>query len=93
MTRVEGHGTEVRKAVEAPPTRVVVIGGGIAGLVAARDCARPGFEVTLLESSAGVGGSVAPLTLDDLTVDAGAESFATRGGHVAELLGDLGLEE
>lgn len=84
---------EIRHAVEAPPTRIVVIGGGMAGLVVARECARPGFEVTVLEASDRVGGSVAPLELDGLTLDAGAESFATRGGHVAELLHDLGLDD
>ena len=82
---------EVRHAVEAPATRIVVVGGGVAGLVAARECARPGFEVTVLEASGRVGGSVAPLELDGLTLDAGAESFATRGGHVAALLDDLDL--
>lgn len=85
-------GEEIRHAVEAPPTRIVVIGGGMAGLVVARECARPGFAVTLLESSERVGGSVAPLELGGMTLDAGAESFATRGGHVAELLADLGLD-
>ncbi|WP_331712807.1 protoporphyrinogen/coproporphyrinogen oxidase [Leifsonia sp. 21MFCrub1.1] len=84
-------GEEIRHAVEAPPTRIVVVGGGMAGLVAARECARPGFEVTVLEASDRVGGSVAPLPLAGMTLDAGAESFATRGGHVAELLADLGL--
>jgi len=70
-----------------------VVGGGMAGLVVARECARPGFEVTVLEGSERVGGSVAPLHLDGITLDAGAESFATRGGHVAELLHDLGLDD
>jgi oxygen-dependent protoporphyrinogen oxidase len=81
----------VRHAVEAAPTRIVVVGGGVSGLVVARECARPGFEVTLLEASDRVGGSVAPLGLGGMTLDAGAESFATRGGHVAALLGELGL--
>lgn len=84
-------GDGIRHAVEAPPTRIVVVGGGVAGLVVARECARPGFEVTVLEASGRVGGSVAPLELDGLTLDAGAESFATRGGHVADLLDSLGL--
>ncbi|MEY9952004.1 protoporphyrinogen oxidase [Leifsonia sp. EB34] len=81
----------IRHAVEAAPTRIVVIGGGVSGLVVARECARPGFEVTLLEASGRVGGSVAPLELGGITLDAGAESFATRGGHVAALLAELGL--
>jgi oxygen-dependent protoporphyrinogen oxidase len=84
---------ELRHAVEAAPTRIVVIGGGMAGLVAAYDSARPGFAVTLLEASDSLGGSVAPLTIDGVTADAGAESFATRGGHVAALLGELGLAD
>jgi oxygen-dependent protoporphyrinogen oxidase len=87
----ESIADELRRVVEAPPTRVVVVGGGVAGLVVARECARPGFAVTLLEASERLGGSVAPLELDGLTVDAGAESFAVRGGQVAELLDDLGL--
>lgn len=85
-------GEEIRHAVEAPATRIVVVGGGMSGLVAARECARPGFHVTVLEAGAAVGGSVAPLELDGMTLDAGAESFATRGGHVAELLAALGLD-
>ena len=89
----EDLGDEIRQAIEAPPTRVVVIGGGLAGLVVARECARPGFEVTLLEAGDRVGGSVAPLDLGGMTLDAGAESFATRGGHVAELLHDLDLDD
>ncbi|MGH1524666.1 protoporphyrinogen/coproporphyrinogen oxidase [Leifsonia sp. L25] len=83
----------IRHAVEAAPTRIAVIGGGVSGLVVARECARPGFEVTVLEASDRVGGSVAPLELGGITVDAGAESFATRGGHVAALLADLGLAD
>ena len=89
--RADQLGEEIRHAVEAPPTRIVVVGGGMAGLVVARECARPGFAVTLLEGSERVGGSVAPLAIGGMTLDAGAESFATRGGHVAELLDDLGL--
>ncbi|WP_348789699.1 protoporphyrinogen oxidase [Leifsonia sp. NPDC080035] len=86
-------GDEIRHAVEAPPTRIVVIGGGMAGLVVARECARPGFAVTVLEAGERFGGSVAPLELDGMTLDAGAESFATRGGHVAELISALGLDD
>jgi oxygen-dependent protoporphyrinogen oxidase len=89
----QDHADELRRAVEAPPTRIVVIGGGMAGLVAARDCARPGFAVTVLEASSRIGGSVISLDVDGVTVDAGAESFATRGGHVAELIEQLGLAD
>ncbi|MFD3443375.1 protoporphyrinogen oxidase [Microbacteriaceae bacterium 4G12] len=70
---------------------VVVVGGGVAGLVAARALARNGRSVVLLEAGAEVGGTVAAATVDGITVDVGAESFATRRGTVSALLTDLGL--
>ncbi len=84
---------DLRRAIDAPATRVVVVGGGIAGLVVARECARPGFGVTVVEASDRVGGSVTSTVVDGITVDAGAESFATRGGHVAGLIDELGLSD
>ncbi|MEQ6898154.1 FAD-dependent oxidoreductase [Microbacterium sp. KR10-403] len=74
-------------------TRVVVIGGGAAGLVAAREAAASGADVTVLEARPTVGGSIAGHTVAGLTLDAGAESFATRGGAVAPLLDELGLSD
>ncbi|GGC00576.1 protoporphyrinogen oxidase [Cellulomonas carbonis] len=73
--------------------RVVVVGAGVAGLVAARDLAAGGRDVTVLEASPGAGGCVAPLTVDGLRVDAGAESFATRSPAVTDLLTELGLAD
>nr|WP_274636306.1 protoporphyrinogen oxidase [Microbacterium bovistercoris] len=73
------------------PQRVVVIGGGAAGLVAARTCTVAGCEVTVLEAGPTLGGSVARQEIADLVLDAGAESFATRGGAVAGLIDELGL--
>jgi protoporphyrinogen/coproporphyrinogen III oxidase len=72
-------------------TRVVVIGGGVAGLVAARRLALGGATVTLLEASERLGGTVAHHTVGGLVLDAGAESFATRRGTVASLAKELGL--
>jgi oxygen-dependent protoporphyrinogen oxidase len=70
-----------------------VIGGGAAGLVAARDCARPGFDVTVVEAADVVGGCVGRHEVAGIRLDSGAESFATRGGHVAKLLEELGLAD
>lgn len=69
----------------------VVVGGGLAGLVAAYRLTRAGRQVTVLESSTRLGGLIAPVTLDGVSVDAGAEAYAVRGGVVRELCDELGL--
>ena len=69
----------------------IVVGGGIAGLVAARDLAIGGRQVVVLEASDVLGGKVASHTVGGIVLDAGAESFATRGGVVAALAAELGL--
>jgi protoporphyrinogen oxidase len=72
---------------------VVVIGGGMAGLVAARECARVGLSVTVLEASAALGGALASHRVAGLTLDSGAESFAVRRNAVAEFIEGLGLSD
>ncbi|MET4782982.1 FAD-dependent oxidoreductase [Glaciihabitans sp. UYNi722] len=69
----------------------VVVGGGIAGLVIARELAIGGVSVTLLEASDRLGGKVARHIVAGIELDAGAESFATRNGTVAALATSLGL--
>jgi oxygen-dependent protoporphyrinogen oxidase len=75
----------------ASDPRAIVVGGGIAGLVAARRLALEGREVTLFEASDRLGGQVARHTVGGIELDAGAEAFATRGGTVAALATALGL--
>jgi oxygen-dependent protoporphyrinogen oxidase len=76
---------------------VVVIGGGVAGLVAAREFAHKGLTVVLFEESETFGGFVGRHEVAGIALDSGAESFATRGGAkgkpgpVATLLDDLEL--
>lgn len=69
----------------------VVVGGGIAGLVTARRLAMAGESVTVLEAGDRFGGIVASHTVGGIMLDAGAESFATRGGTVDALATELGL--
>lgn len=68
-----------------------VVGGGIAGLVVARRLAASGASVTVYEATDRLGGTVARHEVGGLALDAGAESFAVRGGAVVALLGELGL--
>jgi len=74
----------------AAPTAVVV-GGGISGLLAARQLARAGVRTTVLEASGDWGGCVGSHVVAGLTLDSGAESFATRSAAVARLAEELGL--
>ena len=55
--------------------RVAVIGGGLAGISAAFDCAAGGAEVTLLESRGRLGGAAYSFTRDGLRVDNGQHVF------------------
>lgn len=80
-------------AARAAERHIVVIGGGIGGLIAARECVKVGMRVTLLEESDAVGGAIRRAELDGVVVDAGAESYATRGGRVRALLAELGLTD
>jgi oxygen-dependent protoporphyrinogen oxidase len=69
----------------------VVVGGGISGLLAAREMARAGVRTTVLEASNDWGGCVGSHVVGGLTLDSGAESFATRSSAVADLAAELGL--
>ncbi|WP_457950741.1 protoporphyrinogen oxidase [Pseudarthrobacter sp. alpha12b] len=69
----------------------LVVGGGISGLLSARELAAAGHEVTVLEAGTAWGGCVGSHTVAGLTLDSGAESFATRSDAVARLCAELGL--
>ncbi len=71
--------------------KVTVVGGGVAGLVAARRIALRGHPVDIIEATDRLGGTVAHRRVGGIDLDVGAESFAVRGGHVAALAAELGL--
>ncbi|KUR65995.1 MULTISPECIES: protoporphyrinogen oxidase [Paenarthrobacter] len=79
-----------RGAAPQSPTAVVV-GGGVSGLVAARELAMAGIAVTVLEASESWGGCVGSHVVAGLSLDSGAESFATRSSAVADLVRELGI--
>lgn len=76
----------------ATTDRVVIVGGGIAGLTAARRLSLAGAQVTVLEASERFGGQLAHHEVGGIVLDAGAEAFATRRGTVEKLATALGLE-
>ena len=81
-------------SVEPRSPRVVVVGGGVAGLVVAYRLARsPGSpEVTVLEGSDRLGGKLAAMDLGGMTIEAGADSFVVRKPWAMDLCRELGLE-
>lgn len=72
---------------------VVVIGGGISGLAAARQLARGGARVSVLEASPRLGGKIAGVTVGPLQLDGGAESMLARRPEAVALLTELGLSD
>lgn len=70
----------------------VVVGGGIAGLVAARDLAAAGRDVLLLEASPQVGGKLRTAEVAGLTVDVGAEAMLARRPEGVALAAEVGAE-
>ena len=73
--------------------RVVVVGGGVCGLVAAHSLQKSGCQVTLVEASDGLGGQVRSARLDGQAVDLGAEAAPLRAPGVQKLITELGLDE
>ncbi len=89
MADEPGHFDDL--VAHAHDVRVAVVGGGVSGLVTALECAKVGMRVTVFEASDRLGGLLRSADVAGLTVDVGAESFATRGGHVRALVDEVGL--
>ncbi len=72
--------------------KVVVLGGGLAGLSSAYELSRNGVDVTVLEKDPEVGGLAKSFSIDGFTIDLGPHRFHTKQDeivdHLKELLGD-----
>jgi oxygen-dependent protoporphyrinogen oxidase len=73
--------------------QALVLGGGIAGLTAARDLANHFDSVLLLEKSDQLGGSIGTISIAGANVDSGAEAFAVSRDDALVLIESLGLAE
>ena len=76
-----------------PPRSVAVIGGGISGLVAARELQARGARVHLYETGPRVGGKIRTATLRGALVEEGPDSFLARDPVAVHLCNELGLGE
>lgn len=70
---------------------VLVVGGGITGLVAARALALDGVPVTLVESAERLGGKVATERFEGFTIEHGPDSFLATRPAAVTLARELGL--
>jgi renalase len=63
--------------------RVIVIGAGVAGLLAARELQQRGCEVTVLDKGHHPGGRLASRRVGEAVFDVGAQFFTTKGERFA----------
>ncbi|HXC23573.1 MAG TPA: FAD-dependent oxidoreductase [Solirubrobacteraceae bacterium] len=73
--------------------RVIVLGGGLAGIAAALDCAEAGAKVTLLEVRPRLGGAAYSFQRDGLWLDNGQHVFLRCCTAYRGLLARLGSEQ
>lgn len=70
---------------------IAVVGGGITGLVAARELSLAGARVTVIERSGRAGGKIATDQMGGTLIEHGPDSFVTYKRSVLELVEDLGM--
>ncbi|MGB7512376.1 MAG: FAD-dependent oxidoreductase, partial [Pelodictyon phaeoclathratiforme] len=89
------EGAEVKERLELSK-KVVVIGGGLAGITASLELARKGFAVTLVESSASLGGKLTGWDLEALgerfPVEHGFHGFFDQYYNLNELFASAGIK-
>ena len=69
--------------------RVVVVGAGLTGLVAARRLLDGGHDVVVVDKGRGPGGRMATRRIGAATLDTGAQFFTVRSDELAELVRPL----
>lgn len=63
--------------------RIIIVGAGLSGLMAARSLHADGHDVTVFDKGRGVGGRLATRRIGDATLDHGAQFFTVRSDTFA----------
>jgi oxygen-dependent protoporphyrinogen oxidase len=72
--------------------RVVILGGGLAGLCAAWECHRQGLGAVVLEAQPRAGGVIRTDVVDGVVLDTGPDAFLVSKPGAITLCRELGLE-
>ncbi len=72
--------------------RVIIIGGGIAGLTAGYKLQNAGFDITLLEKKDRVGGVIDTVKKDGYSMETGPNTILETSPVVTKLVDDCGLQ-
>ena len=78
--------------IDTRGSHVLVIGGGFSGVAAATSLRARGFEVTILERHAVLGGRARSDTRDGVVIDTGAQLIASTFTHATRMLAQAPLE-
>ena len=73
--------------------RVVIVGGGIAGLSAAYDLTRAGVDCTIFEKKPRLGGVIETCAWEGCTIDSGPDSFISAKPEALALIKEAGARE
>ena len=72
-------------------TRVAIVGGGIAGIVAALRAVERDASIRLLEAGSRLGGAIGTIRQDGFAIETGADSFITEKPWALDLCDRLGI--
>ncbi len=73
--------------------KVVVVGGGISGLAAAYQLLTNGYNVSVIEASAAIGGKISTVEIAGVPIDGGPDAFLVREPEMKELCSSLGIAD
>jgi isorenieratene synthase len=95
LLQPRAHDDVTRPSQSAQRRRVVVVGGGLAGLVAATELAARNFEVTLLERAPELGGKLGGWSVralgEEFPVEHGFHGFFSQYYNLSEVLSAAGV--